>query len=65
MRNAGLDEAQFRIKTARRNSNNLRYAVTPPLQQRAKRNYETRAEGMNTQKRSNEVLTQKLTENTD
>ena len=38
MRNAGLDEAQFRIKTARGNINNLRYAVTPPLQQRAKRN---------------------------
>ena len=26
MRNAGLDEAQARIKTARRNVNNLRYA---------------------------------------
>ena len=26
MRNAGLDEAQARIKTARRNSNNLRFA---------------------------------------
>ena len=26
MRNAGLDEAQAGIKTARRNSNNLRYA---------------------------------------
>ena len=26
MRNAGLDEAQARIKIARRNSNNLRYA---------------------------------------
>ena len=26
MRNAGLDEAQARIKTARRNINNLRYA---------------------------------------
>ena len=26
MRNAGLDEAQARIKTAGRNSNNLRYA---------------------------------------
>ena len=26
MRNAGLDEAQARIKTARRNSNKLRYA---------------------------------------
>ena len=26
MRNAGLEEAQARIKTARRNINNLRYA---------------------------------------
>ena len=26
MRNTGLDEAQARIKTARRNINNLRYA---------------------------------------
>ena len=26
MRNAGLDEAQARIKIARRNANNLRYA---------------------------------------
>ena len=26
MRNAGLDEAKARIKTARRNINNLRYA---------------------------------------
>ena len=26
MRNAGLDEAQVGIKTARRNNNNLRYA---------------------------------------
>ena len=26
MRNAGLDEAQARIKIARRNNNNLRYA---------------------------------------
>ena len=26
MRNAGLDEAQTGIKTARRNNNNLRYA---------------------------------------
>ena len=29
MRNAGLDEAQARIMIARRNINNLRYAVTP------------------------------------
>ena len=31
MKNAGLEEAQARIKTARRNINNLRYAddITP------------------------------------
>ena len=28
MRNAGLDEAQAGIKIARRNNNNLRYAIT-------------------------------------
>ena len=33
MRNARLDEAQARIKIARRNINNLRYAMTPPLWQ--------------------------------
>ena len=38
MRNARLDEAQARIKIARRNINNLRYAMTPPLWQKAKRN---------------------------
>ena len=37
MRNAGLDEAQAGIKIARRNINNLRYAVTPPLWQKVKR----------------------------
>ena len=31
MRNAGLDEAQARIKIARRNINNLRYADDTPL----------------------------------
>ena len=31
MRNAGLDEAQVRIRIAGRNINNLRYAETPPL----------------------------------
>ena len=31
MRNAGLDEAQAGIKTARRNINNLRYADDPTL----------------------------------
>ena len=31
MRNAGLDEAQARITIARRNINNLRYALTPHL----------------------------------
>ena len=29
MRNAGLDEAQAGIQIARRNINNLRYALTP------------------------------------
>jgi len=38
MRNAGLEEAQAGIKTAGRNINNLRYANTPPLQQKMKRN---------------------------
>ena len=31
MRNAGLEEAQAAIKTAGRNSNNLRYAVDTTL----------------------------------
>ena len=31
MRNAGLDEAQARIKIVRRNINNLRYADDPTL----------------------------------
>ena len=35
MRNARLDEAQARIKIARRNINNLRYAMTPPLWHKA------------------------------
>ena len=35
MRNAGLDEAQARIKIARRNINNLRYADnTTPMTER-------------------------------
>ena len=38
MRNAGLDEAQAGIKIARRNVSNLRYAVTPSLWQKAKKN---------------------------
>ena len=37
MRNAGLDEAQARIKIAGRNINNLRYADDiPPLWQKVK-----------------------------
>ena len=36
--NAGLDEAQAEIKMAGRNINNLRYAVTPALWQKVKRN---------------------------
>ena len=38
MRNARLDEAQARIKIARRNINNLRYADETILRQKAKRN---------------------------
>ena len=38
MRNAGLEEAQVGIKIAGRNINNLRYAMTPPLWQKVKRN---------------------------
>ena len=37
-KNAGLDEAQARIKIAGRNTNNLRYAMIPLLWQRVKRN---------------------------
>ena len=36
--NAGLDEAQAGIKIVRRNINNLRYAMTPPLWQKAMKN---------------------------
>ena len=38
MRNAGLEEAQAGIKTARRNINNLRYAHDTTLWQKVKRN---------------------------
>ena len=38
MRNAGLEEAQAGIKIARRNINNLRYAVTPHLWLKVKNN---------------------------
>ena len=38
MRNSGWDEAQARIKIARRNTNNLRYADIPPLWQKVKKN---------------------------
>ena len=36
MKNAGLYEEQVRIKIARRNINNLRYEMTPPLWQKVK-----------------------------
>ena len=36
MRIAGLDETRAGIKIARRNSNNFRYPVTPPLWQKVK-----------------------------
>ena len=38
MRNAGLDEAQARIKIVRRNINNLRYADDTTLWQKATKN---------------------------
>ena len=38
MRNAGLEEAQAGIKIARRTINNPRYALTPPLWQKVKKN---------------------------
>ena len=38
MRNTGLEEAQAGIKMAGRNINNLKYAVTPPLWQKMKKN---------------------------
>ena len=38
MRNTGLEEAQARIKIARRNINNLRYADDTTLWQKVKRN---------------------------
>ena len=38
MRNTGLDEAQARIKTARRNINNLRYSDNITFMQKAKKN---------------------------
>ena len=38
MRNAGLEEAKARIKIAGRYINNLRYAMTPPLWQKVKKN---------------------------
>ena len=37
MRNAGLDEAQAGIKTARRNSNNIRYADDTTLMAESKK----------------------------
>ena len=38
MQKAGLDESQAGIKTARRNTNNLRYVDDTTLWQKAKRN---------------------------
>ena len=37
VRNPGLEEAQAGIKIAGRNINNLRYMMTPPLWQKAKK----------------------------
>ena len=36
LQNARFDEAQTEIKIARRNINNLRYVMTPPLRQKIK-----------------------------
>ena len=36
--NAGLDEAKTGIKIARRNIDNIRYGMTPPLWQNVKKN---------------------------
>ena len=38
MRNAGLEEAQARIKIAGRNINSLSMQMTPPLWQKVKKN---------------------------
>ena len=38
MRNAGLEEAQVRIKIAKRNISNFRYAADTTLQQKVKKN---------------------------
>ena len=38
MRNAGLDEAQSRVKIVVRNINNLRYADEPPLWEKVRKN---------------------------
>ena len=38
MRNTGLEEAHAGIKVAKRNINNLRYAMIPPLWQKGKKN---------------------------
>ena len=38
MRNAGLEETQAGIQIAGRNISHLRYAMTPPLWQKVKRN---------------------------
>ena len=41
MRNAGLDEAQARIKIARRNINNFRYAEDTTLMAESKKELES------------------------
>ena len=38
MRNARVDKVQAGIKIAERNINNLRYAMTPPLWKKVKKN---------------------------
>ena len=45
MRNAGLDEAQAGTKTAGRNINNFRYAMTPPYGRKQRGTKESPDEG--------------------
>ena len=52
MRNAWLDKAQARIKTARRNINNLRYADDITLMAESKEELEPLGEGKREQRKS-------------
>ena len=50
MRNTGLEKAQAGIKIAGRNTNNLRYQMTPPLWQKVKKKSEKVGLKLNIQK---------------